>query len=166
MGRALARHLFTCLAIGLAASRVAAAVVVTFRPADSYSDVGHHGRDVAKTLAAINDHMQHLGTKYLAPDVTLVIEVIDINLAGEERFGPRSGGVETRVLTGRSDWPSMRVRYSLVRPGQATTLGEETIADMDYLKRPVSQPGELAYEKRMLEEWFKSRFAGQGKGSR
>jgi hypothetical protein len=166
MGTAIARLAMSCLATVMVANGAGAAVIVTFRPTETYSDVGRSGRDVSKVLATINEYLQRLGGKYLAQDVTLVIEVLDINLAGEERFGSRSGGVETRVLTGRADWPSMRVRYSLVRTGQATTLGEETIADMDYLKRPVSQPGELAYEKRMLEEWFKSRFVGQSKASR
>jgi hypothetical protein len=137
-----------------------AAVIVTFDHPDNYADVGLYRSEAPDVLKEIERHLQRLGETYLAPGQTLKIEVLDIDLAGQERFDPRAG-VDIRVLRGRADWPSLRLRYVVESAGKVGDSREETISDVNYLMRPISPSEKLAYEKRMLEEWFKARFASR-----
>jgi len=56
-------------------------------------------------------------------------------------------------------WPSIKLQYSLMRNGEVLASGEETVSDMDYLRRintyPASDP--LRYDKWMLDDWFAHR---------
>ena len=70
-----------------------------------------------------------------------------------------TGGQDVRVLRGRADFPSIRLRYTWERPNAAPQSGEETVKDMTYLQRTVPSTAAYAYEKRMLERWFVDRFA-------
>jgi DUF3016 family protein len=146
------------IAIAAVASTAGAAVVVSFNEPDKYADVGFPRSDAEDVFKELERHLQRLGETHLAPGQTLRIEVLDIDLAGDERFRPRAG-TDIRVLKGRADWPKLRLRYGMESAGKAADSREETIADMNYLMRPITRPEKLAYEKRMLEEWFKARFA-------
>ena len=149
--------LFAAIAMLAAASE--AAVVVTFKDPDKFADVRSERDTRDNILAEIEAHLQHLGKTYLPAGETLRIEVLDIDLAGEERFGPRSI-TGNRVLTGRADWPRIRLRYTLEAPGRPADSREETLSDMNYLDRPMTSGVErFPYEKRMLDEWFRRRFA-------
>lgn len=135
------------------------AVVVTFTEPEKYVDTGRYRLEGTQVLAELERHFQQLGTRYLQPDQTLKIEVLEIDLAGDERF--RSGpNQDIRVLRGGADWPRMRLRYSLEGGGKPARTGEDNVADMNYLHRPITVRGNesLAYEKRMLDDWFRSKF--------
>jgi DUF3016 family protein len=149
------------IAIVAIASAAEAAVTVTFTQPDKYADVGRNRNDAADVFKEVERHLQRLGETYLAPAQTLKIDVLDIDLAGQEE--PSRSGSEIRVLTGRADGPSLRIRYVVESAGRAGESREETLSDMNYLMRPIRQPERLAYEKRMLEEWFRSRFVQRGK---
>ena len=132
-----------------------AEVQVTFDEPERYSDAGRRAPERFKDL---EEHFRKLGERYLAGGQSLRIEVLDIDLAGEPRYGARSEPNDLRVLKGKADWPSIRLRYVLESGGREIDRREETISDRAYLERPIRQPESLAYEKRMLERWFASRF--------
>jgi hypothetical protein len=148
-----------CAVIATFATVAQAAVVVTFKDPDKFTDLRSNRYTREKILEEIEAHLQRLGKIHLRADETLKIEVLDIDLAGEERYG-FSGGTQTRVNTGRADWPAIRLRYTLEAPGKPAESREETLSDMNYLDRPITGGAErFVYEKRMLDEWFRRRFA-------
>jgi len=135
------------------------AVLVTFTEPDKYVDTGRYRFEGTQVLAELERHFQQLGTRYLQPGQTLRIEVLEVDLAGDERF--RSGpNQDVRILRGGADWPRMRLRYVLEGPGKPAVSGEDRLSDMNYLQRPITVRGNehLAYEKRMLDEWFRTKF--------
>jgi hypothetical protein len=135
-------------------------VVVTFVEPDRYTDSGNYSWDRDTNLRELEQYLQKLGDKYLAPDQTLRIEVLDVDLAGWPRFAGRAPN-EIRVLSGRADFPLIRLRYALESPGSRSEMREETIDDPSYLDHGLRQRSSesLYYEKRMLEDWFRKRFA-------
>jgi len=138
-----------------------AEVTVAFDKPEKYRDVGQRGTlanadDNMKDLAA---YLKRLGAEYLPKDRSLRIDVLDIDLAGDERMGARTSGREVRTLTGRADWPSIGLRYVLESNGKEIDRREETVDDKNYLRRPLISSEKLGYEKRMLEQWFRERFA-------
>ncbi len=145
-------------AAALAAMPTHAAVTVTFTDPDRYTDAANQRWETQSTLDALESHMKRLADRYIGPNETLRIEVLDIDLAGWARFGGR-GANEVRVVRGQADFPSMRVRYTLESGGRTRSV-EETISDPTYLnhsfKSRSSEP--FHYEKRMLEDWFRSTF--------
>jgi Protein of unknown function (DUF3016) len=144
---------------GVVSIAAPAAVVVTFPEAGRYSDAGDPWT-ANRNIAELKRHLERLGERHLSPSQSLKIEVLDIDLAGRMRFFTHHGLAEIRVLNGRADWPSIRLRYTLESEGKISDAGEETVADMAYLQRPApgasSEP--LYYEKRMLDDWFRARF--------
>jgi hypothetical protein len=151
--------------LGIAAAVVAATVpaianaqvLVTYDNPQQYSDIGRIGPDSAATLKELEAHLAKLGEKYLAQGRSLRIEVLDIDLAGELRIGAPSAVNNTRLMKTK-DSPSIRLRYVLAEAGKDIDRREETVSDRSYLVRQIHQPERLAYEKRMLEEWFRKRF--------
>lgn len=153
------RKLFLSAALA-AALPAQSAVQVTFVDPDSYTDVANERYEAKSTMDALAAHMKKLGERYLAPDETLRIEVLDVDLAGWARWGGRAPD-KVRVARGRADFPQMHLRYTLESPSRAKS-GDETLSDPlyqnhGYSVRSSSEP--YYYEKRMLDEWFRSRFA-------
>jgi hypothetical protein len=148
--------LFAASCLTLAAH---AGVTVTFVEPDRFTDVGRFSRsaDSAQVMKDLEGHLVKLGQR-LPPGHNVAIEVLDIDLAGEERLGA-GGASDIRIQRGGADWPSMRVRYTLERDGRRETR-EERISDMSYQQRvqPVSPTETLPHEKRMLTAWFRDRF--------
>jgi DUF3016 family protein len=147
-------------ALALAAASAQAAVVVSFVEPDRYTDSGNQSWDRETNLRELEQYLQKLGDKYLAPNQTLRIEVLDVDLAGWPRFGGRAPN-EVRIMRGRADFPAMRMRYTLESPAGRAETREETVDDTGYLDHGlrVGSSESLYYEKRMLEKWFKTRFA-------
>jgi hypothetical protein len=149
-----------CLVLPMAAS--AATVSVTFVKAEELTDTWDNARTPRATHREIEEHLKKMGERYLAPNDTLTIEILGLDLAGRRSAGGHTEP-NTRIISGRSDWPRARFRYSIQKAGAApSTPVEESISDMEYL-RPFG-PGystamALPYEKRMFEEWFRGRFA-------
>lgn len=141
----------------LAALPAMASVVVSFPGSERYTDIGPKGIAAEEKLAELQRHLQHLGDRYLSPQQTLRIDVLDIQLGGTRNVGRD----DIRVQRGRADWPVIRVRYTLETPGRAPQSGEETLSDTTFVFVPdkTKETQALYYEKRMLEGWFKERFA-------
>lgn len=132
----------------------AAGANVTFADIKSFTDADTRHGNAKNELRA---HLQRLGGQ-LDPGLDLAVTILDINLAGLDHsirgpFGPR-------VLTG-STFPSMSLRYVLTRKGKTISSGQENLSDQLYLERPgATRSGDsLRYEKNMLDDWFRSRFA-------
>lgn len=124
---------------------------------EKFTDIGFGSIERERTLQSLTQHFEALG-KRLPDGQTLRVEVLDVNLAGE--VWPR-GAHEVRVLRGRADWPRMTLRYTVLDGGRTVKTGEAQLADMNYLYGPQGpqQYGDLPYEKRMLDHWFKEEIA-------
>ena len=157
--RANLYRLLLLLSLGLWASAAGAAVSVAFVNPQSYTDVGRDPEDRSTHMKEIETHLKQLGRRYLPHDQSLKIEVLDVDLAGH--LSVSRPGREVRILRGKADWPSMTLHYVLEAGGRVLLDRKESIADMGYLEHPIrdysGQP--LPYEKRMLDNWFKRRFA-------
>lgn len=158
--RANLHRLLLLLSVCLWASDAGATVTVSFNDPESYTDVGRYPEDTNAPMHEIEAHLKQLGQRYLPPNQSLKIQVLDVDLAGHLRMSSRLGH-EVRILRGNADWPSIKLNYVLESDGRVLQKREETIADMSYLqhtpKRYSNQS--LPYEKQMLDDWFRQRFA-------
>lgn len=143
--------------VALAGSGAArAAVTVTFVEAERFADIGFKSSDRREALDRLEAHLKHWGVRHLRTGESLAIDVLDVDLAGELRPGPRD---DLRVLRGGADFPRMRLRYVLASGGRTLAAGEERLVDLDYLDRRASLHADepLFYERRMLDDWLAAR---------
>ncbi len=143
---------------------LAANVTVAFVQPENYTDAGYSHRiatpgELADVQREIVRHLERLSERTLAPDESLRIEILDIDLAGQfEPFTFRNGG-EVRIVRDVTA-PHIHLRYILSRGDQALASGEERLTDLDFLlssQRYLSND-KLRYEKPMLDRWFEKRF--------
>ena len=158
--------LFITGAVLLALTQTAHAEVdVTFTSPETYVDAGlrREGGAQAREIAlkTIREQLVTLGERYLAPNQTLKIEVLDIDLAGEIEWW--HGPYDIRYMRDYT-WPKIRLRYTLEEGGQPIRSAEETVSDPSYQMNIIAtRSGEvMPYEKEMLARWFRSRFASKG----
>ena len=141
---------------GLGAGSLAWAGTAEVRVLDpaQYSDAGNSASHAKGNLEELGRHFQALAKKHLPADQKIVIDVLDLDIAGAVSA---QGG---RVTRGKNDFPRMKLRYSLEAPGQPPKTGEDLLSDPDY-ERGLSQRKDsvrLYFEKRMLDEWFVKTF--------
>ena len=138
---------------------LAGTVQVVFVQPDTFTDAGDGDREANSSLQAIADYLQWLGRRYLPPEQSLDIEVLDVDLAGKVRPTFRWGIV--RVVGKPVDWPQIKLRYRLHADGKTLGSGEASIADMAYSIHLSSYTGldTLSSEKHMLKSWFRGQFA-------
>jgi hypothetical protein len=133
-----------------------AKVTVTFAgDPDRYTDVRNHGQSMAGEIKAL---VLRLGARYVPPSQNLKIAILDIDLAGmDESFRNPS---LPRIMRG-STWPKIRLRYELTQNRRVISAGEELVSDQMYLGSlgMASSGDQLAYEKNMLDDWFRKKFA-------
>jgi len=146
----------------LSSSAMAAAVDVTFVEPEHYSDGGGKGglSDVPTKETVereIRNHLVNLGERNLAPNQTLKIEVLDIDLAG--RRDVLGAGVHDVRVYDQLNSPRIKLRYVLEENGRAVLNGEETLTDPLYLNSlaRASTGDPLRYERPMLTKWFLAR---------
>jgi len=152
----LPRLAFLAALAAFATSPADARVLVTFQDTGSYSDPDLHGLSVRAELKA---HLQRLGARYLPRDADLKITVLDVRLAGQ--FAWWRTPPSLRVMN-ESTWPTVTLRYTLSRGARTIDAREETIADQFYLNRSRTlSAGPLVYEKALLDDWFRERFANR-----
>jgi len=160
--RSTARSITVSAALVLAAAAQAAGTVqVSFVQPERFSDVRDARHDSSVNLRELKRHLEELASRHVADGQSLTIEVLDVDLAGEIRPIRRLHD-DLRVLKGRADWPRIKLRATLESAGQPLRRIEQTVSDMAYLQRSNRHAdGEfLRYEKRMLDEWFETQFAG------
>jgi len=137
-----------------------ATVDVTFVNPEKFSDSANQRYEMQGTLDALAQHMKRAGDRYIAPNETLKIEVLDLDLAGWARFGGRAPN-EIRTVRGGADFPTMKLRYTLQSP-QGARSGEADLSDMTYQNHGLTTRGASEpyyYEKRMIDDWLRSTFA-------
>lgn len=160
MNSALQSRLLAVVLAGVSAQALAAgSTQVSYVHPEKFTDAGFGSFDRNRTLQSLTQHLEALG-KRLPDGQTLLVEVLDVDLAGE--VWPR-GAHEARVLRGRADWPHMTLRYTVLDGSRTVKAGEARLADMSYLfdQRRLAQYGDLPYEKRMLERWFNEQIAAK-----
>lgn len=136
----------------------AGTVQVSFDKVAEFSDAGRGAHERERTTQSIGAYLQSLGAQ-LPDGQSLRVDVLDIDLAGELRPFPRHSSTEVRVLNGRADAPHVKLRYALSEGGRVLKSGETTVSDLSYFfgtPANATAQGDLAYEKRMLQQWFKN----------
>lgn len=136
----------------------AGTVAVTFVAPENFIDIGRGSVERERNLDLLTRHMKALGAQ-LPDGQTLAIDVLDVDLAGE--IWPTRKLSEVRVLKGSVDWPRMKVRWALKSGDQTLRTGEDQLSDMAYLMHTRGLPPnqEMAYDVRMLNDWFRKTFA-------
>lgn len=144
----------------------AAVAALWSTPADarvkvSFSDSTRSADDQYRGVAARQDlkaYLQRLGTQ-LERGVDLDITVLNIDLAGWDP-SVRGSPFSPRVFTAAT-WPKITLRYVLTKNRRTIASGEDFLADHFYLAhRGLASPTDpLRYEKNMLDDWFRMRFA-------
>jgi hypothetical protein len=141
---------------------------VTFVNPEHFADIGPYinGREAAANMTQIAQHIEQLAARRLAADQVLEVDVLDVHMAGY--LDPRTGRNEPYRVMLEGYWPSITLRYRLMVGGTVLASGEETASDMAYLHFINRYPDSdrLRYEKRMLDNWFDSRFVEQQTSTR
>ncbi len=143
----------------VSASAASAAATVTYAQPDRFSDVPFTPWERERLLKELSEHFDKLAAR-LPAGQELSVEVLDVDLAGQT-WPTRMSGRDIRVMNGRADWPSIKLRYTISQAGQVVTSGEENIRNMSYMQgsnRYYSNDA-LRYEKKMLDDWFRERIA-------
>jgi hypothetical protein len=153
-------RLLLLLSACLLTSSAGATVTVSFTNPESYTDIGRYRDQPSTEMKEIEAHLKQLGERYLPPNQLLKIEVLDVDLAGNLSFSNRLGH-EVRILRGKADWPSIKLHYVLEADGHVLVDQQENVDDMGYLQHPNRHYSgrSLPYEKQMLDDWFRQRFA-------
>ena len=146
----------TTLVLALGGTNAGAAATVTFTQPEGYVDMPFAPWEKERVMKELKEHFEKLGAK-LPQGHDLTVEVLDIDLAG--RIEPQLHfGQDIRVLKGRADWPMIALRYRVESQGKALASGEARVDDKSYLDHfnRYSANESLRYEKRMLDDWFKT----------
>jgi hypothetical protein len=154
----------TLLAAPLAPALAATSnVEVRYVDPQKFHDAGLHGtrgaKDVDRTLNELTKHIEKQAERYLKAGQSLKIEVLDVDLAGRVEWW-RPNLHDARIMRD-IDSPYIKLRYTLIENGQTLASGEERVSDLDYLRSsPWTGRNEtLKYEKDMLKDWMRKRFA-------
>lgn len=150
--KAFGAALAAALSLSAAAAHAAGKVEVNWIEPAQFSDVGRGSIDREQTLKALAEHLALLA-RQLPDGQTLKLDVTDVNLAGE--LSPNLAR-DFRILRGRTDWPTMQLKYELSAEGRSIKSGSVRLSDMGYMFKPTSDY--LGYEKRMIDAWFKTEF--------
>jgi len=155
------RMMVLLFSLGVAAT-ASAGVTVAFVEPNKFTDMPFSPWEKDVVMKDLDQYLVKLGTKYLPSGQELAIEITDVDLAGRIRLGT---GRDIRVLTGGADWPMIELRYTLTAGGKTLDSGTQRVADMNYFQSHLNTVGRsretLYYEKAMLNDWFKAKFAPQ-----
>src|SRR5262245_20274871 len=155
----------TLLGVAMWSGAACADTRITFAHPDRYTDANLYGncgtRSWQPAVDGIGSYLKRLGGRHFAPGQVLTIEVLDMALAA--LIDPFRS--QTVRIMSPATWPRIKMRYTLAQNGRMLTRGEETIFDLEYLSNAVgrSSGDPLRYEKAMLDDWFRARFAGGGR---
>jgi hypothetical protein len=150
----LIRQLAVAAACLLSAGSALAGVTVNYIEPDKFADMPFTPWEREDVLKEMTEHFQKLG-RALPPDQNLIVDVLDIDLAGRIYPGARSGH-DIRIMRGGADWPHMRLHYTLEERGTVVASGDAQLSDMNYQQsfNRYTDGDPLRYEKRMIDEWF------------
>jgi hypothetical protein len=136
---------------------------VKFADPQVYTDVGGTRGQQFDNIERLARHIEVLAQR-LPVNQTLRVDVLDVDLAGTQF------GLQPRVVRNMADIPRLHVRYSLLAGGQVLASGEDHLSRLDYAgasPRNVNRSYEALFdEKRLLDDWFASRFGGHAQATR
>ena len=142
---------------------LAGTVEVKFADPQQYADAGGTRGEQFQNLEKLARHLERLAQR-LPANQTLRVDVLEVDLAGTQF------GLQPRVVRNMADIPRLQLRYSLVAGGQVVASGEDYLSRLDYARHTASafnRSYEALYdEKRLLDEWFATRFGGHAHASR
>lgn len=147
----------------------AASVEVTWQEPESYRDIRAAEESQNRFQARVFDDLEKhfaLLAKRLPEDQKLSITVTDLDLAGEVTPENIGGSLRLVRVVRSADFPSITFSYVLTdAEGRVVSEGNERLRgrDLPGQGRPVmrsatSQLDALAYERAMLDRWFRFRF--------
>ena len=158
LGAALALAALMAVAPCSFAAGVPAQVEVRFVQPERFTDAEESARDRERALEELGGHLKRQAAKHLAEGQQLLIEVSDIDLAGQLEPVGRSAE-RLRVLRDVS-WPRIKLHFVLKAGSEVLREGEADLSRMGYLDGVVpyfnSEP--YRYEKAMLDDWLKNEF--------
>jgi len=141
----------------------AGAVKVQFIESEKFADAGETAYDRERHLRSLREHMVATWSSRLPDGQTLELEVLELDLAGIVWPGSAR---DMRIVSGRADAPSATLRWSLkTGDGRVLQSGTGRIVDLAYFDTAAwlhRNPGDLPYEKRLLDRWFSSQIATTG----
>jgi hypothetical protein len=132
-----------------------AAVTVNFVASERYTDLPRAPELRQQALGDLAAHFRRLG-EGLGPRMDLVVDVLDVDLAGRERPGTPSFD-SPRIMDGIGDRPGMRLRYLLTDNGKEVARGEAELSDGGFRERISTylRFENLPYEKQMIDDWWR-----------
>lgn len=143
-----------------AASAAMADVTVNYIDADHYTDLPRQTVPREAALEEFTQHFQKLSMT-LPPGQDLVIDVLDIDLAGHGR-PTRSAAEDIRILTNSvADWPHVALRYTLSEHGKVIDSRIVELTDRVETDELHVYPAGLRYPRdmRLLDTWWHGTFA-------
>lgn len=147
------RLIATLCLMALAPAAASAAVTVTSTDPQRFIDASDRATDADRVVAELRRHLEQLGERYL-PGKDVRIELLDVDLAGD----PKRNIHDLRVMTGRGDQPCVELNLQVA----GSSPVRERVCDPYYMRSLGARYHAdqfLVFEKRMLEHWFKQRFA-------
>ena len=152
------RWLFAGMLLGAATLVQAASSEIRFIEPDKFIDAGESRIERERTLGQLEAYMRDLAGKRLPASQRLVIEVLDVDLAG--RIEPKGRLMERIRIVKDITWPTLTLRYVLSEGDKTLREGEVRLSDMNYLGGITQRyNGEsLRYEKQLLDDWFAKEF--------
>jgi hypothetical protein len=150
-------------ALGAEPGPASAAVTVHYVQPDHFTDLPRAPWQRAQALDDFKAHFETLGAA-LRPGQDLVIDVLDIDLAGREQ--PNGlGSDELRIMHGGADWPTMHLRYTLSEGGKVVARGDAQLSDKGYADHINTYPRDARwpYEMQMIDAWWKKTFGPPGR---
>lgn len=143
-----------CLTVAAGAQ---ARVTVNFLDAQDYTDVPISQRQRADMLEAFSEHFLKLG-RQLAPTQHLVVDVVDIDLAGRPRGRMTDDEVEEFRVVHSTDWPRMHLRYLLLDGDTVVARGDVQLSDMAFASRLRTYPpnARWPHEFQMIDDWYRA----------
>lgn len=162
--RALLPGLMLVAAATTAATAVQAGnIEVRFVHPDQYTDAVFDTREPDRARREIERHLTQLAERSLPASDRLVVDIVDIDLAG--RFSMRPGHFnDVRVLTNVT-WPTIRLHYRWLRGDTVVREADEAVSDLAYMTRGnrYFSSDSFRYEKQMLDDWFRKTFGPPAK---
>lgn len=172
MDRRAARRL-TGLVLAAVAAAANGAVEVRFVDAGQFTDATLQGYGeppaANPVLTRIRAHLLELGERCIAPEQSLLLRVLEIDLAGHYDWRYRESWGNFRLLPNVA-WTRMTIEYVWHgADGAPLASGIDRLRAADYVDsriRPRFSDAPLPDERQMLERWFRARFcAGPGGGA-
>ncbi|MDQ8730214.1 DUF3016 domain-containing protein [Bradyrhizobium sp. LHD-71] len=136
-----------------------ASVKVRFVNPERYTDAGTFDAGSREaTLAELRAYLERLGERFLAPGEALMIDVLNVDLAGHREPWRRSFS-DVRIMRDVTP-PRIKLRYVLSEKGKRRRSGEQDLTDINYQMNSARASGDrYGYEKALLADWFRQNFA-------